>query len=376
MVYNDVIIRAILGLILPPIIKYENTVLLTETISFDRDSFMSHEESVRIIEPACRDNSDIASFSILGESEEGRPIVGVQLGTGNKKVSLVAGAHSDEPVGPETLRSLIVQGLAKRDLLEEFFLEHSLYIVPHVNPDGEQRNKVWMSDWPALGSYLEHVFRELPGRDVEFSYPDRRVENQLVSSWLTGAGPFRLHMSLHGMGFSDGAMLLIEKNWSYRTEQLQVGFTEAAHSVGLQMHDHNRKGEKGFFHIAPGYTTTPEGAAMRTYFLSRDQPDTAELFGDSSMEFVRGLGGDPLSLVTELPLFIVEGDCEPGVPTAYLNFKKALPELRIQANNAAAISEAKATYGLNALPIDQAVYLQLRALELGLSAIGEQNLAE
>jgi len=64
------------------------------------------------------------------------------------------------------------------------------------------------------------------------------------------------------------------------------------------------------------------------------------------------------------------------VPTAYLNFKKALPELRIQANNATAISEAKATYGLNALPIDQAVYLQLRALELGLSAIGEQNLAE
>ena len=348
---------------------------LSETITFERTTFGNHDEAVQLIDEACKANADISSCSILGESEEGRPIIGVRLGTGDKKVSLIAGAHSDEPVGPETLRAIILQSLSKRDQLEEFLSKYALYIVPHVNPDGEQHNRSWMSEWPSVQSYIRHAFRELPGRDVEFSYPGRRVENQIVSDWWRGVGPFALHMSLHGMGFSDGAMLLIEKNWAYRTEDVQAGFSLAAKAVGLRMHDHNRKGEKGFFHIAPGYTTTPEGSAMRTYFLSHDLPDTAALFGDSSMEFVRSLGGDPLSLVTELPLFLVEGDCEPGSPTSYLEFKRELPEIRLQVQNgediSEAISRAMAKYGLNSLPIKQAVSLQLRALELGLAAVAD-----
>ena len=331
--------------------------------------FQSQLESIPEFEAACSSNADVASFHVIGSSEEGRPIAGIKIGTGDIRVSLVAGAHSDEPVGPETLRHLVSAMLSNRSRVQEYFDTYSFFIVPHVNPDGEARNLPWIKEWPSLGAYLEHVFREKPGRDVEFNYPDRRVENRIVSEWLRASGPFSLHMSLHGMGFSDGAMLLIEKNWTYRTEALQSGFIEVSLAAGLRPHDHNRKGEKGFFNIAPGFTTTPEGAAMRTYFLSHDDPETAALFGDSSMEFIRSLGGDPLCLVTELPLFLVEGAAKPGVPAAYLEFKRLLPELRLRAAQGLDLDAAKDQFGLSPLPITSAIQLQLAALELGLRTV-------
>ena len=309
----------------------------------------------------------------IGVSEEGHEIYGYVFGTGAIRVSLMAGAHADEPVGPETLRRLLVSvaeaGGAER--YTKLLSTYTFYVIPHVNPDGEQRNWPWIEKWPDLRAYASMVLRELPGRDVEFSYPERRQENIAISRWLAEAGPFHLHMSLHGMGFSDGAMLLIEKNWSYRTDRLQSGFSEVAKMLGLGLHDHNRKGEKGFFQIAPGFTTTPEGKAMRTYFESHGDPATAMLFGDSSMEYVRSLGGDPLCLVTEMPLFLVRGTASVGSPDAYLEFKSEhLPLLRLPSTESNEVEKIIEQYGLEPLPISEAGRLQLTALDIGLESVG------
>lgn len=343
--------------------------MLTDQLQFQHHTFHSYEDTVEALTSVCGLRSDLCSIERIGDSEEGRPILGIHLGTGPVKVSLMAGAHADEPVGPETLRSLVLQLLEESTAFPGLFDAFQLYIVPHVNPDGAVRNSRWIDSWPDVNAYLNHVVREKPGRDIEFSYPDRRKENRAVSEWLARYGPYHLHMSLHGMGFSDGAMLLIEKNWIDRTGSIQTGFTEAAHQAGLRMHDHDRKGEKGFLYIAPGFTTTPEGAAMRSYFESLGDSETAALFGDSSMEYVRSLGGDPLCLVTELPLFVVEGPAEPGYPTAYLALRKQLPDLRLALSRDDDISDHLAPFGLHPLPLSEAFRLQVRAIELGLETV-------
>lgn len=305
---------------------------------------------------------------VLGHSEEGRPIIGFRLGTGAKRASFLAGAHADEPVGPETLRTL-VQSILRFPARHQALLEDwTLCILPQINPDSEARNQKWIEDWPSLSSYLIHAFREAPGRDIEFSWPDRRIENRSVAKWLTENGPFHVHASLHGMGYSQGGMLLIERNWSYRTSLLQEGFESVVHAAGMDMHDHNRKGEKGFFYIAPGFTTTPEGAAMRTYFLSHGQADTAALFSDSSMEFVRSLGGDPLCVVTELPLFVVRGPSHPGTPVTYLRFREAVA-------NVIATKEygsLMARFDVSELDLKTAIAIQLRVLSLALETISSE----
>ena len=95
-----------------------------------------------------------------------------------------------------------------------------------MNPDGEAKNQLWIKQWPSVEAYLQHAFRELPGRDLEFGFPNMRHENACVSDFLKKHAPFALHLSLHGMAFSEGAMLLIERHWIQRTQKLRTQFSD------------------------------------------------------------------------------------------------------------------------------------------------------
>ena len=347
--------------------------------------FRTAEEVRSEIRHACAANSDLAQFHDLGPSEEGRPLYGVTLGHGPQTVTLMAGAHADEPVGPETLRTFILEALAHRDWLAEdegfadLFDRFTFRILPHVNPDGEARNQPWIEAWPDVEAYLRHRVREQPGRDIEFGYPVMRVENRLAARFLFDYSPIALHMSLHGMGFSEGALLLIERQWVERTEGLRTTFVEAAFDAGLRLHDHDRGGEKGFDYIDPGFSTTPEGAAMRFHFHEQNDAMTAAKFFSSSMELARMAGYDaerqryPLCLVTELPLFVIEREYrrEPGLPTAYLAFRDELPELHLRIQHGQPIREHLAPYELRPLDLGTAVRLQFRCIELGLDQVAE-----
>lgn len=334
-------------------------------------AFRTQAETVASLRAACAAHP-AATFHALGESEEGRPLVGIVLGGGPLAVSLLAGNHADEPVGPETLRTLVLEGLG--GALDAWLDRFRFVIVPHTNPDGEARNRAWIEAWPDLAAYLQHAVREAPGRDLEFGFPDMRVENRLVADFLRAHGPFALHGSLHGMAASEGALLLINRPWTFRTQPLRDGFRQAAADAGLRMHDHNRKGEKGFFYIAPGFTTTPRGDAMRTFFRARGDDAMAQRFHRSSMEFVMDLGGDPLCLVTELPLFLVQNDDPtPGVPDRYLALKEVLPRAQQRLARGEATDDLFASFDIEPLALATAVQLQLRALELGLATVAEHG---
>jgi hypothetical protein len=338
-------------------------------------AFQTCDTARPLLQKACRDNSDIATFEQIGASEEGRPIDAVVMGAGPQRVSLIAGAHSDEPVGPETLRTQIIAGLQQRDAIADLLARFKFIIVPHINPDAEARNRKWITKWPRVEDYLLHAFREPPGRDLEFGFPQMRVENGHVADFLQSHAPFVLHASLHGMGFAEGAMLLIERHWIDRTKKVREQFKRAASDAGLRLHDHDRKGDKGFHYIEAGFWTTPEGAAMRAFFESRGDATTARQFHDSSMEFVRKLGGDPLCLVTELPLFIINKEIpnrQPGVPQAYFDFAEKILFLRFELLAGRSIDSILEEYAVQSFSLQQAVAMQLRVIEFGLEAIAAQ----
>ena len=319
---------------------------------------------------ACTRHPNVAQAVRLGESEQGRTVDGFILGTGDTIVSLIAGNHADEPVGPETLRTLVAGLLEHREDAEALLDAVTFYIVPHTNPDGEARNRPWIEAWPDLKAYARHVDRELPGRDLEFGFPNMRPENQHVAEFLRWHAPIDLHASLHGMAASEGAMLLINRPWTFRTEALQQGYREAAAEAGLRMHDHNRKGEKGFFWIDEGFQTTPRGEAMRTYFAAQGDEEMASRFHDSSMEMVMGWGEDPLCIVTELPLWVVrDDDPTPGTPETYLALKNRLPDVKMRLEKGEPVDDLLAPFNVEPLPISTAMHLQLTALTLALEAV-------
>jgi hypothetical protein len=294
---------------------------------------------------------------ILGRSREGREIRGHVLGSGDLHVSLIGGCHADEPVGPAMLRRL-VSFLASRPPDDPLLTGITWYIVPHVNPDGEARNAVWSDvTWPALDHlgkdsrayylylYLRHVARELPGDDMEFGFPrsaddaGARPENRAVADFLTTGAPFHLHASFHGISFTSGPWFLIEPAWIDRTAELREALRRRVRSMGYQPFDVDRGGEKGFHRIDEGFTTRPDSRAMIAWFEARGDFATAAKFRPSSMEYIRSLGGDPFTMVSEMPLFLrplEEGETgRPDDPRfrAFLNrlAGRSADEIRIEA---------------------------------------------
>ena len=140
---------------------------------------------------------------------------------------------------------------------------------------------------------------------------------------------------------------------------------EAA-ACGVGLHDEDRRGDKGFHYLGAGFATTPTGSAMRAHFRATGDPDTAALFGDSSMEQVaRAAPGPeaPLCLVTEVPLFRVSGG---AVGRAALRAR--LPALTMRAQRGAPVTDELARFGVEPVDPRVAIRLLLRAIELGLAA--------
>ncbi|MFQ5703350.1 MAG: M14 family zinc carboxypeptidase [Gemmatimonadales bacterium] len=317
---------------------------------------------------------------VIGHSREGRAICAFRFGGGPIRVSLLAGCHADEPVGPKLLRHFCgyLSSLPKDDALVE---RYEWWIVPHINPDGECRNQVWYQPDDTeydLVKYLSGVVRELPGDDIEFGFPRReddvdvRPENRAAYDWWRGAnGQFDLHISLHGTGFAAGPWFLIEEAWSDRCDLLKKLCTARVEELGYTLHDVERLGEKGFFRLGRGFCTRPDSRYMRQYFVDRGDESTAQLFRPSSMEIMRSLGGDPLTLVSEMPLFITPGVGEtlgPPDPVAQ-EFKAAIGRWKVgllQDMPGDSVAREAAGLGLRAMPVPDQMMLQLTLMGAGI----------
>ncbi len=319
----------------------------------------------------------------IGASREGRPIHAFRFGSGPLRVSLLGGCHADEPVGPALLRRLCgwLDGLSPdHPMLERF----EWWIVPHVNPDGEARNRPWQANGLAfeLGEYMAHVVRELPGDDIEFGFPSQpeddgaRPENRAAFDWWRSTrGAFDLHVSLHGMGFSSGPWFLIDPHWIERTQPLRDRCAQAVRDMGYRLHDVEREGEKGFVRIAPGFCTRPNHNAMREHFLALGDQATAGRFRPSSMEAVRSLGGDTLTLVTEMPLFITPGvgatlgPPDPAAERWKARIERWKVDLASGRTSPAEVTREGARLGIRPMPVEHQMKLQWTLIAAGLETV-------
>ena len=332
-------------------------------------------------------SAQAAELTEIGRSRDGRAIRAWRGGRGPLSVSLVAGCHADEPVGPSTLRRFC-GWLATRPAHHPAIAEVCWWIIPHANPDGEAANAVWaartrmVADHQGaadrgvdLAAYSAGVVREPPGEDVEFGFPrsdqdrEARPENRAMAGFLADGAPYAVHGLLHGMAFAPGPWFLIEAGWGGRTAALRERLRERVREMGYLLFDPDRGGEKGFTRIDEGFTTRPDSGAMRRHFLDRGHPETAALFRPSSMEHVRSLGGDPLTFVSEMPLFLLpprgaQRDFpDPASGTeGRVGFHRWLADL-LAGRSAAEVARAAAHHGIRPMPIRDQARLQLEFLD-------------
>jgi hypothetical protein len=272
-----------------------------------------------------------------------------------------------------------LQSLADTDPLIERF---EWWIIPHINPDGAVLNEAWQhpgAERYVFSEYLRGRIRELPGDDVEFGFPrgpsdsGARPENAAAARWWESApGTFDLHITLHGMAWAGGPWFLIEPGWVDRTGGLRARCERAVSRLGYPLHDVERHGEKGFWRIAPGFATRPDSIAMRDHFLALDDPETAGRFYPNSMEFMGSLGGDPLTLVSEMPLFLLAGVGDtlgPPDPALERWRDRIAGWAALPTDRNADIEAAAAAAGLVAMPVRDQMRLQWSMICAALEAV-------
>lgn len=342
------------------------------------ESFFERRREILETEPV-----DWSTLRRIGTSRAGRPIRGVRIGGGELRVSLLAGCHADEPVGPRLLRRLagFLEDLPTSD---PWRTDVEWWILPHLNPDGAARNREWTGGQPRRydpAAYVASVEREAPPDDVEFGFPRRpddagaRPENRSAFEWWSEAdGPFDLHASLHGMAVGEGPWFLIEADWRHRCRRLVRRCRRRAGELGHRLHDIDRHGEKGFERLAPGFATRPDSRAMRAHFMAREEPEMAEKFRPSSMETMKALGGDPLTMVSEVPLFRVE-EFDPegrGDAAALRGWKQRLGRWRAELDRGAerqAIRERVREAGVTPVGVRDQMDLQWTLVAAGAEAV-------
>lgn len=321
--------------------------------------------------------------AVIGRSREGRPIRALRAGRGPLAVSLIGGCHADEPVGPRFLRQLVAY-LAALPPDDALLRRSTWWIAPHVNPDGEERNRAWHGEADAaydIVDYLRLVRREPPGDDMEFGFPrdgdDRsaRPENRALNSWWRSAArPFALHATLHGMAFAAGPWFLIEEAWKNRCALLKRRCAARTAELGYVLHDVERLGEKGFVRLERGFTTRPDSGNMRKHFLALGDEETAARFRPSSMEAIRSLGGDAFTLVSEMPLFLTPGvgeDLGPPDPVAEA-WKRRIEGWRAALRAGAeadTVRREAADAGLRAMPVKDQMDLQWAMITAGIEQV-------
>ncbi|MGI9628309.1 MAG: M14 family zinc carboxypeptidase [Longimicrobiales bacterium] len=321
---------------------------------------------------------------VIGESREGRPITAFGIGDGPLRINLVGGCHADEPVGPRLLWKLVqyLRSGPAAPLREAARWS----VIPHLNPDGAQANAGWQEpNAQAYDSvnYLSHRVRELPGDDIEFGFPrsgddtESRPENRAADAFWRDRGPFHLHVSLHGMGVAAGPYFLVERSWWPRFEPAADVLAQLVEEKGYALHDVERHGEKGFHRLAKGFCSRPDSRPMRDHFLGLGDPEMAARFRPSSMEAVRAIGGDPLTLVTEMPLFLTPGvGAQLGPPDPHLmewRARIAEWEERLRASESAAaevdaVRMGMGESGFTAMPVADQMFFQWAFICAGIGA--------
>lgn len=300
----------------------------------------------------------------IGQSREGRTLYGYRMGEGPRLVTITAGCHADEPVGPMTAELLPTLIADSDDLLDDF----TFRVVPQMNPDGAARNRAWFAPELDFATYLEHSVRELPGDDIEFGFsegPEARPECRAAIDWLWKHGPVSAHFSLHGMAWAEGAWFLMNRDSVDGAEVLTGALEALCVAWDVPQMEIDRKGEKGFFRVTKGVSTSPTSVAMSEHFWGLGDPETAAKFLPSSMEFAESIGGNPLCIVSELPLFLLDVPASLEDPVLY-RFRDALA-LAQEQGTPWAIARLIHDFRLRPLPLHTQVAMQFEMIYLALN---------
>ncbi|MEE2750091.1 MAG: M14 family zinc carboxypeptidase [Myxococcota bacterium] len=139
----------------------------------------------------------------IGESVEGRPIIGIRIGQSESSSWRILGAHhGDELTSAELSLEIARAALEEAPGFEGLLRDQELFIVPHVNPDGVAAGSRYNAHGVDLNRNYGFQWSSLEYRPgtAAFSEPETRSVrmNSLNSSFLAGLS---VHSGATNLGY-------------------------------------------------------------------------------------------------------------------------------------------------------------------------------
>ncbi len=310
-----------------------------------------------------------ATVAYIGNSADDHELFAYTIGDPKKPtVSIVAGAHPDEPAGP-----VAALALAKRFSKSAILQQVRLAIVPILDIDGIYEQREWLDPFEKATDpvrYMQHRLRRLPGADREFAWPGAPwggtilPECAAAADFLDAQGPAIAHLSLHGMAVAEGAWFLLD-HLAMRDEILWSDLKNTADNNNFNLHESFRYGDKGFRRSGKGFCTTPSGIAMR-FWAKQTEQIFADHFAYGSMDAARLRCAKaqkplPLCAVSEFPLFSID---QPGKG----DWRELINTLMISDEPLKHINDLKENFGFRAVPFADQVNGMLEMVEAVVAA--------
>jgi len=265
-----------------------------------------HPDMVKKVIDDLDGEAGIISHSI-GFSEEGRDIYSIELGTGDKKVFAVAGAHPDEPAGTVTLIHLA------RELVKlqraGYCRDYKFFFIPQLDPDGASKNWEWMKKTYYYKNFLLFNFNEKNsgGRDIECGLPvsdnqSMRPEVKAFKDFIDKNAPVDYFVTLHSDRLSGGALFLINAPVPKDIDPVMEFLTEACNKENLEMWDVERWGYSFQKRLAPGFFSHIKAEDVRNFY--KDNPEELKNVRLDTVQYAVQNCGAKFALVTEFPFFV------------------------------------------------------------------------
>jgi hypothetical protein len=302
-----------------------NEVLSTVHFSENQLQFIHPDEMSKYMNELSR----IPGITIqkIGSSREGREIFAIEIGTGDKHVFAIGGAHADEPTGTVTLVHL-ARELAK---LKKSITEYTFFFIPQLDPDGAALNWQWMKEPYFYKNFARFNYRNNnPENDVEHGIPileeqTMRQEVEAFKTFIDGIGKIDYYITLHTTHLLGGALFVVCLQDMNQTKTIINFLTTQCRNHGIEMMDIELYGQMGIERLAPGFITAPRVEDFQKFY--KDHPDILKKIKMNTYQYALERCGAKLSLISELP-FLVDPELNNTEETKMSRYDLEMEDIR------------------------------------------------
>lgn len=263
----------------------------------------SHTELLHALTALAAEFPKDAKLNCDATSKQGRELLCVEIGSGERVIAITGGAHADEPIGTVTCLYLI-ENLLRNPSFASLLNRYRFVIHPMLDPDGAALNYRWASEDYSYPYYLLHSFRNgRPAEDCEHGIPvsdeqPTRPELAFFKRNLDAyQGKIHSYFTMHTTHRLGGSLFVV---FGGAHPLLDIPhLTRLCERFGAPVTDLDLHGEDGIEYIAPGFISAPKLSYLAEQY--RDQPEILAQLKFPTYEYVAQCLGAEIAIISELP---------------------------------------------------------------------------